>query len=255
LLNLTWNRRERSPDFNKTIRGITKRMVRDAGAACEGTEAVAPAGVLARYSCDQGQFSAAIFRPDPDEPVTLILRQLSPGSSDQLRDVIRNTRVYHADETIPWRLHGLKADLAPAWRLQGIQQFTGLVRGVWFRGTGKLHRHDQALVMRRYACAERMLAGQDFTTWVSERLGKGEALLSHRVDADGVWRGVCSVPPDNWLKRWRGKKDARYLDAWIEAETDRLVIQEWKGIGTAIEPLTAYHPPMHHPLITGHDAA
>lgn len=251
LLNVTWNRRQRRPDFPRTIRGISKRMARDAQATCEGTEAVAPDGLLARYSCPQGGFCAAAFRPDPDEPVTVIMRQLSPGSSESLRELIRATRVYHADEILPWRLHDLHIDLDARWRLQGVQQYTGMARAVWMRSTGKPNKHDQVLVLRRYACPERMLAGADIATWVGDRLRRREVLREHRVDEDGVWRGICSVPADTWLKRLRGLTSTRHLDAWIEAGSERLMIQEWKGAGDPFPPAIAHHPPMPHPLIGG----
>jgi hypothetical protein len=224
LLNITWDRRPRTPDFKRTLRSLSKRMERGDQAKLEGTETVGDGGLLCRYASPQGRFHAAAFRPDPEQPVTMIVRQLGPGTADDLRQLIAATRICGADEPTPWRLHGLAVELPPAWRLQGIQQFPGLVRGVWFRTTVKAHRHDQVLVLRRFACAGRMLGEQDIASWISDRLTARERLVEQSLLPGPVWRGVCSAPGSNWYKRLRRIRDQRLLHCWIEADNDRLLV-------------------------------
>lgn len=243
LLNLTWDRRPRRPDIDKTLRSIARRLAKQAEARLDHTEALPGEGMLARFIAPKGAIHVAIFRPDAEEPGTMILRQLSPGTADSLRAVVAETRICRADEVTPWRLHEIAVDLPPTWRLQGIQQYPGLVRAVWFRVTSKPHRHDQVLVLRRFACAGRMLGEADVASWVAKRLARGERIEEHRILPGPLWSARCSAPGGNWYKRIRRIRDRRLLHAWIEDDRDRLLLQEWKGVGEPLPPLTDHHPP------------
>lgn len=243
LLNITWDRRPRRPDIQKTLRGIVKRMKKQGDARLEKTEALAGNGLLARFTGPEGSFHVAIFQPDAEQATTMIMRQLSPGTDAELRSQVAGVTVHDASGLFPWRLHEIAVDLPPAWLLQGIQQYPGLVRAVWFRATGKAHRHDQVLVLRRFACAGRMLGDLDVRTWIQQRLAKHERMESTELLPGPVLYADCSTPASNWYKRIRRIRDRRLLHAWIEDDHDRLLIQEWKGVGTPLGPLTQHHRP------------
>lgn len=233
-LNLSWDRAVRHPDLERTITRIARRMGREHRATRAAEEAL-PGGTLVRFAAEDGVRHVAAWRPRADLPLVLVARQCDPGPADELRAVARSSDAVDDDQPAPWCIHGLDLVLPPRFRLAGMLDAVGMVRAVWFRHPDGNHKIDQLLVLRRFACAGRLLEGAGIGAWIARHLRRGERLEEERTAADGSWSGVVSVPGDGWWRRLRGVREERHLHAWIEPGPDRLVIQEWKGRGG--EPL------------------
>ena len=145
--------------------------------------------------------------------------------------------VHGDDQPCPWRIHGLKADLPPWWRLHALEYVPGLARAVFFHWPGGGHRRDQVLVLRRYACATRLLAGTTPEQWLTCRLDPGEEVRQRGTTSDGIAWADGLTRGDTLWRRLRRQRQHRRLHVWVEAEEDRLVVQEWKGTGEPLPPL------------------
>ncbi len=169
----------------------------------------------------------------PAAGLTLVARQLAPGGSQDMRALIAAVRGVGLDQAAPWRIYGLDLALPPFWRLEGLQQLAGLVRAVWFRYPGRALRPDQLLVMRRMACASRLLGSASLGAWVRSGLSRRE-VVAGSSETGGLVHLSTTLPAATWWRRLRDSRDRRELYAWTVAEGDRLMVQEWKG---AADPL------------------
>ena len=232
-LSVTWRRHQAAPDLVRTLRGAGKRLERShAAGTLVAHEAVGDDGRLGRWDSDGGAFHAAT-RYFPTAGLTLVVRQLAIGGSAIVRDAITGCTGWSEDAAWPWQIYDLDLTLPPQWRLEGIQQLVGLVRAVWFHLPPGAASPDQVLVMRRLACASRLLGNRTLGAWLRAGLATGEQ-VEHEHKTDGVVHMHGTAPASNWWRRWRGQRDERDFHAWIETPRDRLVMQEWKGRGPAL---------------------
>jgi len=232
-LSLSWQRQQREPDFGRTLAKLERRVHREQQALPEGRTALRH-GQLSRYRAQAGDYHAAVIRPDPEQPLTLILRQLSPGSEAQLRTLIDSCMVFDEgrDAVIPWRLHDMRADLPSGWRLEAVQDLVGVTRMMWVHYVpGRRRRSDQLLVLRRLACAERQLEGLDPQSWLHRRIDHHRERLLEPGYQDDLFTSWVDAPGDNLWRRWRGIRERRHVAIWTETAEDRLLVQEWKGAG------------------------
>jgi hypothetical protein len=232
-LSLSWARHAASPDLGRTLRTAGRRIDRDhVTGVMVAQEAIADGGLIGTWDGPHGTFHAAV-RHLPSAGVTIIVRQLASGPAAPLRQLMTSVQGFTAAQGSPWRLYGLAVDLPAWWRLEGLQQLAGLVRGVWFRYPDGAMRADQVLVVRRFACASRLLEGASLGAWVRAGVHRRERILTEQ-EVDGVVQVSTALPASNWWRRLRGQSDRRELYAWTVAAGDRLVLQEWKG---ACDPL------------------
>jgi hypothetical protein len=232
-LSISWARHAAAPDLSRTLRAAGRRSGPGQVAGLQvADEAIDGHARLGSWDSPQGAFHAAV-RHLPAAGLTLVVRQLAPGGSAEMRTLIAAVHGVASDQAAPWRIYGLDLELPPSWRLEGLQQLAGLVRAVWFRYPGRALRPDQLLVMRRLACASRLLASSSLGDWVRSGLSRREQLTGSSEDG-GLVHLSTTLPAGSWWRRLRGKSDRRELYAWTVAEGDRLVLQEWKG---AADPL------------------
>ena len=234
-LALTWRRHRAAPDLARTLASAGRRLAGgDVVGELAGQEALGADGVIGRWHSPSGDFHAGV-RTIAAAGVTLVARQLCPGAAPEIRTVLRSAEAHGDEAPWRWRLYGLEADLPPWWRLEGVQQLAGLARAVWFHQPRWMARPDQALVLRRMACAGRVLAGRPISEWVRSGLGRGEVVtaITHDANAEQL-RMTTSVPARSWWGRLRGRRATRCLDAWIDVDDDRLTLQEWTGEGAAL---------------------
>lgn len=174
-----------------------------------------------------GTWHAAV-RTFPGTGLTLAATALMPGLP--VGGLVATARALPGDAAWRWCAYGLDVHLPAWWRLVGIQTYAGLTRAVWGRRPSGGARTDQMLVLRRIACASRLLAGGDPGAWLLAGLD-GRERMREQDAAAGVWRMTTARPAANWWRRWRGGSDVRVLHAWIEEDADRLLVQEWRGDG------------------------
>jgi hypothetical protein len=232
-LSVSWARHAAAPDLSRTLRTAGNRP--DPGHVAGqqvAEEVIDQRARLGSWDGAQGAFHAAV-RHFPEAGITVVARQLAPGASQEMRILISAVRAIAPGQPAPWRIYGLDLELPPYWRLEGLQQLAGLVRAVWFRYPGQALRPDQLLVMRRLACASRLLAGSPLGDWVRSGLSQREQVTASSENASVVHLST-TLPSANWWRRLRGRPDRRELYAWRVADLDRLVVQEWKG---AADPL------------------
>jgi len=232
LLRVSWERRREQPDLNRTLAKATKRVARETGcAALPGHEAVGPDGGVVRC---QGRSSeiAVGARRFADAGTTVVWRQLAPASPSELAAMVSASDAVGDNAPAEWRIHGLACTLPPWWRSEGVQALAGLTRAVWFRYPQGRRGTDQVLVLRRLACAGRVLAGRTLDAWLRTTLHPNETATAETLE-HGV-RLSCTRPAANWWRRWRGRSDVRQFHAWIDEAEDRVTVQEWAGGG---EPL------------------
>jgi hypothetical protein len=232
-LSISWARHAAAPDLGRTLRAAGQRAAPGQVAGRQVAEEVLDAHArLGSWDGPQGAFHAAV-RHLPAAGLTLVARQLSSAGSQEMRALIAAVRGVGPGQAAPWRIYGLDLELPPFWRLEGLQQLAGLVRGVWFRYPGRALRPDQLLVMRRLACASRLLGSASLGDWVRSGLGRSEEVTGGS-DAGGVVHLATTLPAGSWWRRLRGRRERRELYAWTVPAGDRLVVQEWKG---AADPL------------------
>lgn len=259
-LALTWRRHRAAPDLQRTLATAGRRLTRgDVVGEPAGQSALGADGVIGRWRSPGGAFHAGV-RTVATAGVTMVARQLQPGTQEELGSFLRSVEAHGEDAPWPWRLYGLDADLPPWWRLEGVSQLAGLARAVWFHQPRWAARPDQVLVLRRLACASRVLAGRTLVDWVRSGLGRNEVVTSvgpgadveHGADAEhgaGLMGMTTSVPARSWWGRICGQRATRSLHAWIDATDDRLTLQEWTGNGEALPCLRRSAPACASPLV------
>ena len=227
LLRVSWERRREGINLERTLAKAAKRVARETGCLpLPGYEAAGPDGGVVRC---QGRTSevAVGARRFSDTGVSVIWRQLAPWSVADLGAMVRASDAVGDDAATDWRIHGLTCSLPPWWRSEGVQALAGLTRAVWFRYPRGRRRADQVLVLRRMACAGRVLAGRDLETWLRTTLHKNESATAE-VSPDGVHL-ACTRPAANWWRRLRRRVDVRHFHAWLDDADDRVTVQEWAG--------------------------
>ena len=241
-LALTWERTGRNPDFSRTLRVVAKRLERDIDARLVRTDPIpGRMGSMARFAANGGEFVVAMLVPDPEQNLVIVLRQLTPGAPRDLYQAMESLHVYPSDAAIPWRFHGLALDLPPWWRLHSSQLMVGMARAVWFHRPHNCVKTHAVLVMRRYACASRLLDEGDVGAWLTQRLSHDEMIDTQQTDSDGtVQMRVLGPGSSLWRRLWR-KHETRHLAVWVDDPADRLVVQEWKGLGRPLPPLRSCH--------------
>lgn len=229
-LNLTWDRQPKTPDFRRSLASMARKLQKeDRSTMDRADELPGGRGLMARFQAADGLRHVVFLRPDPDLAWVLVLRQLVPGSNEVIRQVADSCRVYPRDaERTPWRFYQLAVDLHGFWQLTGVHHLVGMTRALWFHRPDPRKRPDGALVMRRYALAERILHGKALDDWVAEHLRRRERLVESQIANDGTFVGIADAP-GTWFQRLRGQPDRRHLCAWIDQAHDRLVLQEFKG--------------------------
>lgn len=237
-LNLTWERRQRGLDLEKTVRGLDRRVRRDQSgkeiSLQNRVELPRADGVLLGWSSRDGDVHGAVVSA-ANAPVTFILRQLTPGAETIIRRIAQSCTAVGDDEPSRWCLYGLDLVLPSHWRLEGIQHLVGLVRAVWMRYPEGRVKVDQVLLVRRYACAGHLLAGQDLLAWLQERIDRRDVLLAAERE-DGRVHLTLHAPGRTLWQRLRRQHQIRHLHAWVEEETERLLIWEWKGFEDPLPP-------------------
>jgi hypothetical protein len=229
-LALTWRRHRAAPDLQRTLTGAGRQLARgDVAGEPAGRSALGSDGLLGRWRSPDGDFHAGV-RTLAAAGTTLVARQLRPGGEAEIRDLLGAAQAHGDAEPWPWRLYGLEADLPPWWRLEGVQQLAGLARAVWFHQPPGQARPDQVLVLRRLACAGRVLAGRTLESWLRGGLARGETVHAVALHPGGDQLALAtSLPARSWWSRLRGRRATRSLHAWIDAGDDRLTLQEWRG--------------------------
>ena len=113
---------------------------------------------------------------------------------------------------------------------------------------------NQVLVLRRLACAGRVLAGRSLCEWLRGSLHNHEHAdeIQH---SDGTTELHCIRPGATFWRRVRGLREARHLLAWIDADADRLTIQEWTGSGLPLPCLRQPSAPQGGALPIGAQVA
>lgn len=253
MLRVSWERRREQPDLDRTLAKAAKRVARETGCiALPGHEAAGPDGGVLR--CQGRSTEIAVgARRFAEAGVTVVWRQLAPSSPAELAAMVRAGSAVGEDAPAEWRIHGLACVLPPWWRSEGVQALAGLTRAVWFRYPNGRRSADQVLVLRRLACAGRVLAGRSLEDWLRTTLHRGETATVEAV-ADGV-RLSCTRPATNWWRRWRGRRDVRRFDAWLEPEDDRVTVQEWTGSGEPLGCLRQGPPAQGSRLFNGRSSA
>jgi len=232
-VSVSWRRHAEAPDLARTLHAAGSRLDRShvAGTLMRQDE-LATNLLLGAWTGPQGDFHAAV-RHFPAQEVTVVARQLAPGPSEPLRQLISSVQAVAARDGSRWAIYGLALDLPAWWRLEGLQQLAGLVRGVWFRYPQGRLRPDQVLVMRRLACASRLLQGRTLGAWV-----QGGLVRHERVVGDDEHQGLVhlstELPSAHLWRRLIGRRDRREIYAWTQPAGDRLLVQEWRG---ATDPL------------------
>ena len=235
-LSLSWQRHAAAPDLARTLRGAGKSIVADhPHSVPAGDEALGSDGLLARWSSPGAPVLAAVRRIGT---ATLVWRQLGADTPCPMRAIADSAWAVADDAPARWRVHGLELDLPAWWRLEGLSRVPGLARGAWAHRPGGSWRADQILVMRRLACASRILPGLDPAPWLRQHLARDEQIVAEE-SGDGAARLRLSRPGRTWWQRLRGQRATRELHAWVETAADRVVVQEWIGAG---EPLPGLRP-------------
>jgi hypothetical protein len=233
LLNLSWERRSRTVDPQRTAAALAKRI-----RAIEGRPVALEAhgGVAAGDTCWSWQGPdgrrQALLRTAPG--LALVLRQtLAAGD---LRQLARGLTLAPEAGPVPWAAHGLEVSLPAGWRLEGLAHLVGLALGVWFLRAGA--GTQAVLTMRRVACASRILAGQELGPWLRSQLGRRDEVLAEHMAADGTALLILQHRRSRWALLGRRPRP-RHVHAWVETDSDRLVVQEWTGEGS---PLPCLRP-------------
>jgi hypothetical protein len=229
---LTWTRTAIAPHTGRTLRRVGRAIRKDDRAAKAVDAHLAWGGAAgAAWTSPRGTWHAGV-RWLPDAGVALVARQLAPGDPGDLRRMLDGAGAAAPDQSWVWRLHGLDLTLPPWWRLAGLHHVAGLVRGVWFRHPREARRADAVFVSRRFALAERMLAGGDPLDWLRANLRRNDTVHEHTAQQD-VWNVVVDGPATSWWRRWRGQRDRRQYRLAVDRPADRFVVHEFRGPGPA----------------------
>lgn len=247
-LSISWKRETLRPELDRTLAAAVKRLRKELPQAqAVGDEAAGSDGLLRRFTAPGGDRAVAV-RHYREAGVTLVWRQLAPGPG--FGDAVRAAEAVASDAPAPWIIHGLDLTLPPWWRVEGVQALAGLTRGVWMRYPDGRVKPDQVLVVRRMACASRVLANRTPSAWLQSTLQRNETVISE-TRLDEAWRLHCRRPGATWWRRLRGRTEERYFDLWLDEPADRLTIQEWTGQGTPLPCLRQPAVPHGSPLPAG----
>lgn len=235
-LNLSWRRGVKGFDFRRTVRSLEKAIRLDKpGINLEDRheeEWSGPTGIF--YSWMRGPEAAYAAILTPGDDLIIILRQMGPADPVRLRCVARSVKVAGPTDPIAWDFFGLRCSLPRGWILEGVTPLPGLVRGVWMHQSGRRKAEDQALVLRRYAMAQRIMEGADLTTWLKNNLAKADRIET-APDSRPDLPHLISTTPLNFLARMiRRKPQPVHWYAWLEPDEDRIVVQEWRSATEAV---------------------
>lgn len=235
---IAWERRAMTPVLERTANTVAKAHRRAVGASqVSPPEPCGPDGVVVRLVGGPTEIAIGVRRVAQAQ-ATIVYRQLSPGPMVEFRRLIMATTAVADDEAATWSIHGLRVDLPPYWRTEGIQVLAGFVRGVWFHYPHGKERVDSVLILRRYACASHLLAGRDLVTWLTSQAEKQEVTTVHDTTATSAHLTLTG-PGRTWWRRLRRRPQVRHLYAWVDSESDRLTVQETTGDGEPLAGLRA----------------
>jgi len=245
VVRVAWRRRALAADAQRTLTNLGKDLQRRHGCGALAVRSQPhPDALAGTWDGTDGAWHAAVRA---SQGVTLTAVALVPAVP--VADLMGTAQIHGADEAWPWRLHGLDVLLPPWWRLTGVQHFAGLVRALWQHQNPAQRRPDAVLVLRRLACASRVLAGTtrriqpvsagwdsspSLKDWLTTGVDRRDTITRITTREDGVVHLVLTRPPAAWWWRWRGHQDQREVWGWIDEAADRLTVQEWRGSG---EPL------------------
>lgn len=248
LLAIGWERAAATAEPPRLLAALERRMRSELGCGERRACSAISGGLLARWAAPPGELCGGVrcVRPasaaDAGPGVALVVRALAPAGVAAAHAALAGAWARAADQPTPLRIYGLDLELPPWWRLEGMQQLAGLVRALFLHHPqGRLDRIAGALVLRRFACAGRVLAGRTPAEWIAEQLGRRETVLSSAV-VDGVTAVGTRRPAPGWWRRLAGASEGRSFHAWLEAGGDRLVLQEWYGTGTPVMCLRSAVP-------------
>jgi len=236
LLRVSWERRREVAELEPTLAQAAKRVRRETG--CSALPGIEDAGADGGVIRCQGRTAelAVGARRFADATTTVVWRQLMPAPVNALVAMVRAANAVGDDGPTTWQIHGLTCSLPPWWRVEGVQALAGLARGVWFRYPNGRRGADQVLVVRRMACAGRVIGERTLEGWLRTTLHADETATVVSSGDDQV-ELACARPARSWWRRWRGQFDRRIFTAWRETESDRVTVQEWAGSGEPPECL------------------
>jgi hypothetical protein len=238
--NLTWERRSRTPNLDKTLMGLDRRMRKESKnrnpLQMAHHDGLAGHG---RWGCWVGPlgdlYGGIVHRED--QGITFILRDVEPSDGHDLRRVALGCNAGKDGDPSRWTLHGIDVTLPPWWRLEGLQNLVGMVRGVWFRYPDGGTRSDGVCSIRRFAMAERLLNGDSVEQFLVDRMNPKDNLAERFTDGDGTTKVTVETPLPGWFNWLRGQRGPRIFWAWRDREWDRLTVQEWRGRRNPLECL------------------
>ncbi|MBA3686562.1 MAG: hypothetical protein H0W72_15170 [Planctomycetes bacterium] len=255
-MSITWQRRGTAPDLRRTLRAAGRRLAREQGCSqSTGEQQLAGDGLIACHPSPQGEVHIGIRALSGGTAV--VWRQLRPGPAAELESIASACSAVGDADPARWAFHGLDVALPAWWRLEGIVHVAGLVRAVWFHRRGGRGRVDQALVMRRLACAARITNGHGVAGWLRAQLGRDETLTIERDDTatGGTLMACARGPGATWWRRLRRLHEDRHIVAWIDEADDRLTVQEWQGRGDPMGCLRPRPSSQGNPLPSGRTCA
>ncbi len=247
LVGVSWERTAMPPDETKTLLKIARRLRAEHGIPVGGQsdDLTRHAGGIVAIAVPTraGIFHASLRRCE-GAGVTLIARDLAPDAVDHT-GFLSHAAAWPVDAPWPWRIYGLDEVLPPWWRLESIEHVAGLVRALFFRfppgrwRPGVQGRRERAvLVLRRWALAARLLAGQAPVDWLAGAIRRDETIEAVReLAAAGAVAGAIEAtvrgPGATLWRRLRRQRDVRLFRLSLQADIDRLTVAEFKGEGEA----------------------
>jgi hypothetical protein len=229
VVRVSWHRHAARPDLDRSLAGLGRMWERHHRAHLAVRTTPDEQQRSGEWDSTAGTWHAMV-RWFPHAHLTITVAGLVPGVCGS--ELFAQAEARAEDQAWSWRCYGIDLELPPWWRLAGVQQYAGLTRALWHHRVGNRFRPDQVLVVRRLACASRLLAGGDLETWVRAGLGR-QVQIGRVVRHQGEVRLEADQPATTWWRRWRGDRDRQVLHAWLEEEPDRLVLVEWRGEGEA----------------------
>ena len=231
-LALSWERRAITPDHERTRRRLAASLGQGGRIDDIAFEARSDGGLLIARGA--GGRRHAAWRHLAASGAVLVARQLRPGDRAEAVTLLDQASAVADHAPTAWSLYGLRLDLPAWWRLQAVEVAPGLARGVWMLRPPRHLRTQAVIVMRRFALADRLLAGGTLAQWLRSRLEREETVLAEDQLGDGV-RLRTRRPGWSWWRRWRGQSRDRVLHAWFDAD-GRILVHEAAGAEPLPEP-------------------